>query len=334
MNRIRGLAIKLYNLIISFAFINKRNRICRKIRAILFHNICHEWKCSFGKKNSDRLFYVIRCSKSDLGFFGLYNTVLYHIQIAKKRGAEPIVDWCHYPNDYVLEDEMVGKKNAWEDYFEQMINITLDEVYKSKNVIMSAGGTRPDFEEIHHSELIKESHKLVKQYMRFNDDIQEKCINEYKNLSMENRKVLGVKCRGTDFSETKPRGHHICPNAVQTKNIIDEKEKEWGRFDYIFLATEDANIFAYLKEQYKERLIANKTHRIDETNGKWLNELFDSQAEIKHCKKERMTEYIISVYLLSQCDALIAPIIGATLGTLFMKNGEYEHFYLVQMGQY
>lgn len=334
MRKIRGKIVLLYNYFISRKWINKRIRICRKLRSVLFHNICHEWNCSFGNLNEDRTFYVIRCAKSDLGFFGMYNSVVYHIAIALQKGAEPVIDWCHYPNDYILEDNAVGKVNAWEDYFQQATDISLDEVYLSKNVIMSSGVTAPGLDEIYDWKLLEKSQKLVKKYVRLKPEVYELCENEYHRLQMDRNRILGVKCRGTDFISTKPTGHSICPSVEQIIETIEEKRKEWGDFNFIFLATEDELIFRQLKEYYGEKIIFNETERIQSTNGKWLNELFDSELVGKNCKKARMLEYLISVYLLSKCDSLIAPIVGATLGALRMRENPYTNLYLFQLGNY
>lgn len=334
MRRVKGCIVKAYNYLIARKWINKNTKFCRKIRSMFFHNICHEWNCSFGKLNPDRVFYVIRCAKSDLGFFGMYNSVVYHIAIALQKGAEPVIDWRHYPNDYILEDDAVGKLNAWEDYFKQATDVTLDEVYHSKNVIMSSGATAPGLDEIYDLDMVAKSQRIVEQYVVLKPEILQICEAEFKRLKMDCNRVLGVKCRGTDFVATKPTGHSICPSTQQTIDVIEEKRKEWGEFDYIFLATEDELIFRQMKEYYGEKIISNETERIRDTDGKWLNELFDSQSEYSHSKKARMIEYVISVYLLSKCDALIAPIVGATLGAMRMRTTHYENLYLFQLGNY
>ena len=38
--RINGMIVKEYNAVISCALINKKNRIIRRVRAMLYHNIC------------------------------------------------------------------------------------------------------------------------------------------------------------------------------------------------------------------------------------------------------------------------------------------------------
>ena len=118
-----------------------------------------------------------------------------------------------------------------------------------------------------------------------------------------------------------------------TAKVISEKSKEWGEFDKIFLVTEDETMFEQMKDIYKDKLIYNQTQRFKTANGQWLNKTFDQAGKDKTYKYDRMLEYLISVYLLSMCDALIAPVVGATLGAMRIK-GKYEHYHLIDLGNY
>ncbi len=329
-----GIIIKVYNYLISRSFLNKRNRICRRIRAILYHNICFFCHAQFGRLNPERVFYVIRSPKSELGFFGLYNYVVDCLKEAQSLGAEPVVDWQYYPNDYLLEDYLVGRMNAWEYFFEPVSGISLKEVYRSQNVIMSDGRYDGTLSEVSSAEELLKSNKIIEKYIILNEQTKKVLNNEYNRLNMAEHQVLGVKCRGTDFKEARPQGHVICPDVDYTIKVITEKEKEWGKeFDRIFIATEDENMFQEMKKIYGERLLYNDTLRFETSNGKWLNQLFDQADDISDYKYKRMLEYLISVYLLASCDALISPVVGAALGAMRIK-GQYEHFQLIHLGNY
>lgn len=329
-----GLIIKIYNYLISRSFLNKRNRICRRIRAMLYHNICFFCHAQFGRLNPERVFYVIRSPKSELGFFGLYNYVVDCLKDAQRLGADPVVDWQYYPNDYLLEDHLVGRVNAWEFFFEPVSGISLKEVYHSQNVIMSDGRYDGTLSEVRNEEELLKSRNVIAKYIVLNEQTKQLFNNEYKRLRMADYQVLGVKCRGTDFREARPQGHVICPDVEYTVRVIEEKEKEWGRtFDKIFIATEDENMFQEMKKVYGERLLYNDTLRFETSNGKWLNQLFDRVDDNSDYKYKRMLEYLISVYLLASCDAFISPVVGAALGAMRIK-GQYEHFQLIHLGNY
>lgn len=299
---------------------------------MFYHNIVYGCRASFGSRNPDRTFYVIRCPKSDLGFFGLYNYVVGKLRDANAMNAEPVVDWQYYPNDYLLEDRLVGRVNAWEYFFRPMSDVSLSEVYCSKNVIMSDSNGRWEstLAETEDAAALLESNRLIEKYIILNDATQKICDKEYCRLEMNSLRVLGVKLRGTDFMSS-PKSHSIVPDVELAVQIIEEKMAEWGGYDKIFIATEDETMFEQMKSIYGDRLLYNETLRFGSTNGKWLNELFDQPNDTLDYKRERMLEYLISIYLLARCDALIAPVVGATLGAMRIK-GRYEHHYLICMG--
>ena len=330
MDLFNAYCIKIYNYIISRSWINMNNPFCRRMRKALFHNICHECRANFGKLNAERIFYVIRCPQEQLGFFGLFNYVVYHLKIASSINAEPAIDWQYYPNNYVTEDNLVGKENAWEYFFEQTTDITLHEVYRSRNVIMSHGNGEGSLEEVYHPNELKKSHELVKKYIRLNSVTYQHVEKEYQNLGIQGQRIMGIKCRGTDFVETKPRGHSICPTAKETYDKIKELESVWGEFDGFFIATEDANILSEMEGYLGDKLIYIQEKRFESVQSKWLSQVYDDKKSNGH-KYDDMLAYLSSIYILASCDALVAPVIGATLGAMRIK-GIYENCFFFQLG--
>ena len=158
---------------------------------MLYHNICHcMWRgrkreASFGKCNPERLFYVIRSPKSELGLFGLYNYVVGELREAERLKAEPVVDWQYYPNDYLLENENVGKVNAWEYFFRPVSDVSLKEVYCSKHVIMSSGEYMGSLSEVNDPEGLLESNRLIEKYIRLNEKTKRLCEEEYERMGMD-----------------------------------------------------------------------------------------------------------------------------------------------------
>ncbi len=332
MKYLNAWIVRAYNFIISLRIINWDVWFFRKVRVWLHSHICYECRACFGRKNPDRTFYVIRCPKNDLGFFGVFNFVVFHLKRAEELGVSPVIDLKYYPNDYMMEDKEVGRKNCWENYFEQTADVDIDEVYRSKSVIMGSGEFSPSLAETEDESELMISHAIVEKYIEPKKLVRDICDKKYTYLGMENKRILGVKCRGTDFVQTKPSKHQIVPNAYQTLSVIEQKEAEWGGYDRIFVATEDKKIYEELKEKFGDRMISNDENLIDDVQGKWLNEMFRGE-QLKGSKCARMTEYLVSILLLSRCDALIAPVIGGTLGAMRLK-GHYEHVYLFHLGAY
>ena len=329
---VNGWIIKAYNYLISMHIININHKVIRRIRAALFHNICYKCNASFGKENPNRTFYLIRCPQSEMGLFAVINFVIFHLGQAVTYGAEPVVDWQHYPNKYFSDDKKVGKENAWEYFFEQTTNISLEEVYRSKHVIMSNGEGLPNLSEIRDDEKLWETHQLVKKYIRLNENTKIIFERECERIGIGRERVLGVKCRGTDFVASRPRGHSIVPDADMTIRVIEEKNKEWGGYSKIYLSTEDANILDEMKKHFGENLFYTEAENFtDIKEGKWLGDLYDEASGEK--KREDMCMYIVATYLLASCDALIAPSVGGTLGAMRIK-GKYENKFIFSLGSY
>ena len=330
MKTCNGIIVQLYNLIISLTIINCKNKFFRRIRASLYHNICYECKAKFGNKNPNRFFYVIRCPKETLGLFGLFNYVLYHVRLAVERNLEPVVDWKYYPNSSILTNSHIGKENMWDFYFRPMSGILLEEVYKSKNVIMSSGRGPSALSEVYDQTALLESNKLISKYMNINDNLLQTFNKVYKER-FNKKRVLGVICRGTDFTATKPTGHSICPDINMTIRTIEEKIEEWGKYDAIFLATEDKMIEEKLRSHFGNILFTYQSKFVTYSEDKWLNAYYENEKQPDI--NIRGIEYLGAIYLISKCNALIAPVIGGTLGAMRMC-GEYENVFLFQLGNY
>ena len=87
-----------------------------------------------GRKNPDKVFYVIRRSGMKLGLFSYFNTNLGRISYAYENDMIPVIDMQNFKNSFQAPDE---KENIWEWFFEQPSDYTLKEVYESKHIIIS-----------------------------------------------------------------------------------------------------------------------------------------------------------------------------------------------------
>ena len=331
--RLLGQIVLLYNHIISWRIINLDNKISKRLKNALVHNICREMNVSFGNKYPGKQFYVIRSSHDGNGLFSEVFHVVEHIKIALEKGAIPIVDMKFYPNRCMQTIYDIGNENAWEYCFEQLCPYALDDIYKSKNVILSSG-TIPVGRDAGLSaniEKIKISHKIVETYIHLNPNLLNDVNNTYQNLNMNNKKIIGVICRGTDYVKGTPKGHSKIPSLEEMVIKIQEfmKTKE---YDFIFLSTEDEDIKESLKAIFNDKLIWSQKMYINklEMNGWMVDFLKRKTKEYKH---EKMKEYCVSTYLLAKCDALIAPLIGASWGAMVIKE-EYESSYIFNLGCY
>ena len=92
-----------------------------------------EKKITCGSENSDLIFYVIRprtdCTE---GLLSLLWNVIKNIDYARENDYIPIVDFKNYKTQYWESDS-----NVWEKFFTQPTSYKLEDVYQSKNVILS-----------------------------------------------------------------------------------------------------------------------------------------------------------------------------------------------------
>ena len=96
---------------------------------------------SFGNKNKNKIFYVIRRSPGA----GLFSNVIYvlnHLSLIEKTNFIPIIDMENFTTIYNEKNKVEKTFNAWEYYFEKINKYTLKEVYQSQNVIL----TSPSFQ--------------------------------------------------------------------------------------------------------------------------------------------------------------------------------------------
>lgn len=336
--RIVGYIIKIYNRVISCKILNSNIWFFEKCSNFLVHLMCNskEIKASFGKENPDITFYVIRDPSRLAGLFSVHHFVVEHIKEALARDMIPIVDMQYYPNYNYIGGKDIGRVNWWEICFEQPFPYTLDEVYRSKNVILSSGIYDGQVSEIFCPEKILESHEIIKRYLRLNTEVEQMCRLEWERVKETSNKVLGVICRGTDYMGMRPHGHAIVPSVQMVIERIEELLQEWGErsgktYDRIFVATEDEQILNDLKRYFKEFVVFHDCHRYTERGNKelaYINKHRDSEQ-----KKRSLIDYLITIYCISQCDGLIGPRVNGTLGALRMK-GKYDDLFIFQLGNY
>ena len=242
-----------------------------------------------GKLNPDKVFYIIK-RHPGFGIFSNLAFVVNHIQVAKRMKFIPIVDMKNFPSAYSENKKIFGTMNSWEYYFEQLTDYSLDEVYKSKNVIMTDNHFYRDEE---FNVEITSSTNLIK---ILNEQIKVKktklkTINYLRNKLFSGKKILGVHHRGTSYKITD---YPITTN--QMINIINEiLEKE--NYDKIFYVTEDSMNFRAVRDYFKDKIICLENSQ----KGKTDLEVFNKYPRTLH-RYKLGRDLLYEVFLLSYCD--------------------------------
>lgn len=248
--------------------------------------------CEFGNSNPDKTFYVINRS-SQAGIFSYLSFVLNHLTIAKKNNFIPVVDMCNYVSPYNEKSKINNTDNSWEYYFNQTSQHDLEEVYKSRKVILSRdyfhGGMSyeinldPNFKIFKNKEI-----SIKKRYYEF--------LKEYfEKKKLNNSKILGVHFRGTSY---KTSGGHVFPATIKQISKHVDYILKTENFDKIFLCTEEKGYLDFFKNKYLDKLLYLDTHRSNK------NDAFEIYARKNH-RYLLGDESIKEALILSKCSSLL-----------------------------
>lgn len=230
-------------------------------RSNIFKDLKFEYK-RFGSKNPNKYFYVIKRSPG-AGFFSNLNFVIHHLLICDTLKMIPVIDMENFQTFYNCKKKINNTFNSWEYYFKPVSKYSLNEVYKSKNVIIcdprtSFNGNNSNikntvFEPFNGPQYLKIKHKkIIKKYIKYNEDIIREASFLTKKFKKE--KILGICFRGSDakFSAYQP-------HAPNLKQIVTSTKKLIKRYDYkkIYLCTEDIDYLNYFKREFKKEIIFN-----------------------------------------------------------------------------
>ena len=243
-----------------------------------------------GKLNPDKVFYVIKRSPG----YGLFSNVLFvlnHIRIAKKFNFTPIVDMQNYTTLYNEKKKIFNTYNAWEYYFDQISNYTLDEVYESQNIIQTSSNY---FKDIDFETEISKSKELL-EIFRSNIFIKRnklKLIKILKFKLFKNQKILGVHFRSSFY---KGCATFTKEKIMQKINEVNSKNE----YEKIFVVTEDPKNLKYLINKFKDKVIYLRgTPRPKYYDDYW-------KLKLPNIRYKLGRDTLVQTALLSYCDAYI-----------------------------
>lgn len=292
-----------------------------------------------------RKIYIVATTFKIEGLFGIVNSVVNHCEYAYNNGYIPIVDMKHYANQY-FKDGKVFKDNSWEYFFEQPSGIGLDDIKDEDEIVISKnlyvldvstflflGDLPVDNATINSEEIVKK--KLSqKSLLKFNKKTKEYLEENFSKLVGSGDDVLGILCRGTDYTNKKPRNEEIQPNPETVIEKAKEVIKKNPQIKRIYVATEDNEIYQKFKKEFGDILIENSQYKYS-LEDKSLN--YDYISNIKVDRKDHnynlAKEYLLSIYILSKCRYFIG---GRTTGTkwAWLLSEKWEYFYIWKLGKY
>jgi len=245
-----------------------------------------------GDLNPDKTFYVIY-RKHGGGIFSDVMHVMLSVKTALENNMIPVVDMRLGLSFYNEKKAINGSDNPWEYYFEQPCGYALDEVYKSKNIVLSSGkvGKFADFY------FSKKAFPIYKTYLHAKSALIEE-IDQFFSTFFTGGKILGVHFRGGDMIRAPE--HETPPDPIRMIAKVNEF-LEKHPVDRIFLVTEVLE-YAYLfKKMFPDKLLLAEEFRGTNT----INHYRIMYPRENH-RYLLGREAIINTFLLSRANYLIA----------------------------
>ncbi len=310
-----------------------------------------EQRKSFGDKNPDIIFYVIRpyyflepnelIYRNVANLLTQYYYVVQKLSYAMENNWVPVVDWENYGKLPHAEDYPVnGTKNSWEYYWKQPSNYTLEEVYQSKNVILSTQNIgqygyipncamTPPFNE-YASALVDKCTKYT-WAIPLNDNTLKYVDEFYKKLFPANKRVLGVVVRGASYGRTGTpyHSHPMQVSMGELKDTVHTYMDEW-EMDYIFFVNEMQELVDTMKEEFEDKLIV--LPRMRDTFERPADGITKNPMYYEGNKYQTNLDYITEVALLSRCTSLIGSMSSGMRTALILNEGKFEDVYVFEKG--
>lgn len=300
----------------------------------------------FGSENIDKTIYIIRgidykspfCVAPVLNLLANYFYVVSHVFYAKQNGWIPVVDQLNYPEYNTMDYPINGTMNSWEYFWKQPSDITLEEAYRSRNVILSRRNFLAqwdigyDIKNYYDSELINE-YNAVTQLFPINDQTFE-YIQIAKQRLPTDKKILGVNVRISGHSEKAEihgSGHPIQPDVYDLIEIVKDRVAEWN-MDLIFVASDTEFAIRAFKDEFGNKVIFSDRRRAE------LGKEYDLDRNKKMYLKTNIyqttLDYLCEMELLSSCNALLGSISSGFRYVVVRNNGRFEHLEILDYGSF
>lgn len=290
------------------------------------------WKrkmVSFGEKNPDKVFYVI---KDVLGASGLGDMIRRaFLKIAMLEGKPgnliPIIDFSVAGDNNQFTNG--NGENAWTLFFEQVSDVPIEEVYESKNVIISSHKGWDIFNPyIYEQNCFMDRKVMFQKYLKIKNEVKQYIDSLYREtIPNPKARILGAIGRGTDYRSNKSIG---TPDPMRAHAFLEEVKKalvQWN-CEYVFLATEDEAVYqVFMESGLRDKILTVDQERINYED-KDNKDLFLYEIKMRENKNgyQDIVQYLGIIYILSKCSSLMSTCYcGAQECAIGMNNGKYEH---------
>lgn len=292
---------------------------------------------NYGDLYPDKTILYIDPSHSYIGFFGTLYYTLAALLLAEKRNLEPVI---YYGDEYPYREisPINGTNNPFEYYFCSISNIPVDDVFKSRNVLIYKDIHRFMIEILHGCDYecyrfneyyIQELGKICKKYLNLNKIVKEYIDSSIVKL-LNGKKTLGVHFRGGDYKK-KYQGHPV--SATPKEYIYYAKAAmEEMNYEQIFLATDDDSVLNLFKQEFGNivKFYTGATRT-------------DKDECVMYSKSTRMNnhyqlglEVLLDSFTLAYCDGIVCGLSQVSNFARILKSseGDFSFKKVIDLGIY
>lgn len=302
-----------------------------------FHDL--EWY--YLKKRVKAKYYVIIRSEGGAGFFSNYMWVLGHVVFARKLGYIPVVDMKHYPTLYSEDIPVDGIDNAWNYYFQNVGQVTLEEAYASGRYVMGQDKYLTKYSEKYSlanyryptNRMISYYGPIIERNIKIREDLKKEYEEAWKrNVSISDH-VLGIHIRGTDM---KNNLGHPMPASVQT--YLEQTWKilrQHPEINKIFLATDENNVKEAYEEAFRDdsrMLFMNEAFRVWDRGEKRKIGVHETKIDNPRPNHKYLMgkEVLQDAWFLNKCEYLICGHSNITNVVMLWNQKKYKQVICVE----
>lgn len=293
---------------------------------------------TYGKLNPDITFFVIRRRPPAWGFFSNLMFVLQGIIYSDEHGYVPIVDMENYWVSELSSSKKVnGTFNAWCYFFNQVSNYSLNDVYRSKNVILSNGSRILNSEHWFsdrrllfsaNTEKLKYISKIIQKYISLNRPTSNYVGDIKRELKWQPNETLGIFIRGTNYVSFKGPQAPVPDLALMISEIKTALKTKFIK--KLFISTEDYRIYLSLRDEFSHEIEVqsirhNKLVSIEE----WENANKQTKENGILMGHKLTEKYLAEIFLLSECPNFISTLSNASLFVLSKNIDNFKYCRLV-----
>ncbi len=286
-------------------------------------------------------YYIIIRSEGGAGFFSNYMWVLGHVVLARKLGYIPVIDMKNYPTLYSEEIKVNGTYNAWNYYFQNIDDITLNEIYQSGKYVLGQDKYLTKYAEKYcmpkyrfpTEKTIHYYTPVIDKNMQLLEELKMEYEDAWKKIIGEKDCVLGIHIRGTDMKNQL--GH---PVPATTQTYLEQTFEMLGfhpEITGIFLATDEENVKQIYEKEFcntQWTLFMNDVFRVWDNGERRKIGVHETRVE----QPRKLHKYLMGkevlqdAWFLSKCDYLICGHSNVSNVVLMWNRNQYKQVVCVE----